>query len=118
MFALPLVAALVSDGIDVGALIARAATDTGLCPDELWIVQGYDTPAQWDRALAGKAPIDLRRLTQLSNTRQQIAFWSVFLGRLSSALIVRSFNQAFEGMYSAKASIRQLETKGRVRVWS
>jgi hypothetical protein len=113
MFALPL-AALISEGIDIGDLIVTSAADAGLCRDELWIVQGYDSPAQWDRALAGHAPIDLRRLTQLSNTRQQIAFWSVFLGRLSSALIVRSFNQAFEGMYSAKASIRRLEMKGRV----
>lgn len=101
----------VADGIDVGDLIVKAMGEVGLCHSEMWRDQGYPDPSQWSKALRGQAPLDLHRLRHLVKNRQQMQFWAVFLSKLASALIARSFAQMFETYAMAKADLRKQETQ-------
>lgn len=103
-FGLP---AHVEDGIDLGALITAAMGEVGLCHSEMWRDQDYPDPSQWSKALRGQAPLDLWRMRHLVKNRQQMQFWAVFLSKLASALIARSFAQMFETYHMAKTDLRK-----------
>jgi len=103
----------VEDGIDVGDLIVKAMGEAELSHTAMWIDQGYPDGSQWAKALRGQAPLDLWRLRRLCTSRPHLVFWSVFLSKLASALIARSFNQMFETYQMAKADLRKREHEER-----
>ena len=111
-FALPV---QVEDGIDLGALIVKAMSEAELTHAAMWIDQGYPDPSQWSKALKGQAPLDLWRLRKLHTSRAHMVFWSVFLSKLASALIARSFSQIFETYAMAKADLRSQDTESAKR---
>ena len=105
----------VEDGIDLGSLIAKAMGEAELSHSAMWIDQGYPDPSQWSKALKGQAPLDLWRLRKLCTSRAHMVFWSVFLSKLASALIARSFAQMFDAYQMAKADIQTQEDSQKRR---
>src|SRR5688572_27839095 len=101
----------VHDGVDLGGLIVKAMGEAELTHTAMWVDQGYPDGTQWSKALRGLAPLDLWRLRKLCTSRPHMVFWSVFLSKLASALIARSFQQMFETYQMARADLRTQETK-------
>lgn len=105
----------VEDGVDLGGLIVKAMGEAELTHTAMWMDQGYPDGSQWAKALRGQAPLDLWRMRKLCTSRPHMVFWSVFLSKLASALIARSFNQLFEPVRMAKADIRKHEEDSHQR---
>ena len=103
----------VEDGIDLGALIVKAMGEAELTHTAMWVDQGYPDASQWSKALKGHAPLDLWRMRRLHTSRAHMVFWSVFLSKLASALIARSFGQMFETYRMAKADLQIREDEQR-----
>lgn len=94
-------AAIVSHGIDMGALVAQALHACEMQHKEAWLIGGYPNASQWSKAIDGDAPLDLWRLRHLP-----IRWWQCFLPLLASALIRQFWADQSSDLRMVKADLR------------
>lgn len=104
MTAMCVMSVVVSDGVDVGAIVAAVLSELQMSHKEAGIVCGYKETDRsgFARALMGEQPLDLWRMRHLP-----IGFWQRFLPRLAGALI----GQWFDGALAEKKTMARAGLK-------
>lgn len=87
-----------TEGIDIAQLVSTSMQLAGITTAERLMFRGHE----WD----------LRRLARLHQTTEHMAFWQIFLGKLASALITRSFTQVLEPFRVVRSKVATRDQKG------